>query len=209
MISLLIDIIVEMNHDNNEVLIVKNIPVYDKPDYKFTFSNSINYKSSIYSHEWKQDESKILMGVIRVPTKITVYKDFMDSHKIQKNNYCKIFHPSAIISQQTIIGSGTMLGPGTIVGPFVQIGNLVSINRGVRIGHHTKIGDFCTLNPGSNIAGGTIIGQNTTIGMGANVIDGINIGKNTIIGAGSVVTKPIPDNVVAYGAPAKVIRNNN
>ena len=45
--------------------------------------------------------------------------------------------------------------------------------------------------------------------MGANVIDGINIGKNTIIGAGSVVTKPIPDNVVAYGAPAKVIRNNN
>ena len=58
MISLLIDIIVEINHDNNEVLIVKNIPVYDKPEYKFTFSNSINYKSSIYSHSGNKMKAK-------------------------------------------------------------------------------------------------------------------------------------------------------
>ena len=73
----------------------------------------------------------------------------MDSHKIQKNSekiIQKIFHPIAIISQQTIIGSGTMLGPGTIVGlPLFKLETLLSINRGVRIGHHTKIGDFCTL----------------------------------------------------------------
>ena len=64
------------------------------------------------------------MGVIRVPTKITVYKDFMDSHKIQKNNYCKIFHPSAIISQQTIIGSGTMLGLAQLLGPLFKLETL-------------------------------------------------------------------------------------
>ena len=55
-----------MNHDNNEVLNCKKHSrnFYDKAYYKFTFSNSINYKSSIHSHKWKQDESKILMGVI-------------------------------------------------------------------------------------------------------------------------------------------------
>jgi acetyltransferase-like isoleucine patch superfamily enzyme len=44
--------------------------------------------------------------------------------------------------------------------------------------------------------------------MGVNIIDGIKVGKNTIIGAGSVVTRDIPDNVVAYGSPCKIIRDN-
>ena len=44
--------------------------------------------------------------------------------------------------------------------------------------------------------------------MGSNIIDGITIGNNVIIGAGSVVTKNIPDNVVAYGNPCKIIREN-
>ena len=35
------------------------------------------------------------------------------------------------------------------------------------------------------------------------------VGANTVIGMGSVVTKPIPDNVVAYGIPAKVIKEND
>ena len=35
---------------------------------------------------------------------------------------------------------------------------------------------------------------------------GVNIGNNAVIGAGSVVTKDIPDNVVAVGNPCKVIR---
>ena len=44
--------------------------------------------------------------------------------------------------------------------------------------------------------------------MGANIFDRVNVGKNTIIGAGSLVTKSIPDNVVAYGIPARVIKEN-
>jgi len=44
--------------------------------------------------------------------------------------------------------------------------------------------------------------------MGTNILNQVKIGKNTIIGAGSVVTKDIPDNVVAYGSPCKIIRDN-
>ena len=44
--------------------------------------------------------------------------------------------------------------------------------------------------------------------MGGNIINGVKIGSNTIIGAGSVVTRDIPDNVVAWGSPCKVVKDN-
>lgn len=52
------------------------------------------------------------------------------------------------------------------------------------------------------------IGDNVWIGGGAILMPGITIGNNVVIGAGSVVTKDIPDDVVAYGSPCRVIRAN-
>jgi acetyltransferase-like isoleucine patch superfamily enzyme len=48
-----------------------------------------------------------------------------------------------------------------------------------------------------------------TIGAGATVVDQITIGAGSIIGAGSLVTRDIPAGVIAYGNPAKVIREIN
>ena len=50
------------------------------------------------------------------------------------------------------------------------------------------------------------IGDNVWIGAGVIIVPGIRIGKNSVIGAGSVVTKDIPDNVVAVGNPCKILR---
>jgi maltose O-acetyltransferase len=50
------------------------------------------------------------------------------------------------------------------------------------------------------------IGDNVWLGGGAIVLPGVSIGNNTTIGAGSVVTKNIPDNVLAVGNPCKVVR---
>ena len=50
------------------------------------------------------------------------------------------------------------------------------------------------------------IGDNTWIGASVVIVPGVTIGKNVIIGAGSIVTKDIPDNVVAVGNPCRVIR---
>ena len=50
------------------------------------------------------------------------------------------------------------------------------------------------------------IGANSWIGAGAIIMPGVTIGKNVVIGAGSIVTKDIPDNVIAVGNPCKVLR---
>ena len=53
------------------------------------------------------------------------------------------------------------------------------------------------------------IGDNVWIGGNTVINPGVKIGANTVIGSGSVVTKDIPDNVVAAGNPCKVIREIN
>ncbi|WP_172564157.1 sugar O-acetyltransferase [Vibrio navarrensis] len=50
------------------------------------------------------------------------------------------------------------------------------------------------------------IGNNVWLGGGVIVCPGVNIGNNSVIGAGSVVTKDIPDNVVAVGNPCRVVK---
>lgn len=50
------------------------------------------------------------------------------------------------------------------------------------------------------------IGNNVWMGGNSVVLMGVTIGRNAVIGAGSVVTKDIPDNAVAVGNPARVIR---
>lgn len=51
------------------------------------------------------------------------------------------------------------------------------------------------------------IGNDVWIGGGVTINAGVNIGSNVVIGSGSVVTRDIPDNVVAFGNPCRVHRS--
>ncbi len=50
------------------------------------------------------------------------------------------------------------------------------------------------------------IGKNCWLGAGVIVLPGVTIGDNSVIGAGSVVTKDIPENVIAVGNPCRILR---
>ena len=54
--------------------------------------------------------------------------------------------------------------------------------------------------------GTVIIKKNAWLGEGVAVMPGVTIGENSVIGANAVVTKDIPDNSIAVGIPAKVIK---
>jgi sugar O-acyltransferase (sialic acid O-acetyltransferase NeuD family) len=122
--------------------------------------------------------------------------------------FINIIHDGLDISNTSKLGRGVLINSKVSIAAHTTIGDFVSINRHVSIGHHTNIGKYCSINPGVNIAGNVTIGEGTTIGMGTNILHQVKIGKNSIIGAGSVVTKDIPDNVVAYGSPCRIIRDN-
>ena len=53
------------------------------------------------------------------------------------------------------------------------------------------------------------IGRNCWLGAGVIVLPGVTIGDNVVVGAGSVVTKDLPDNVVAVGTPCRVLQEVN
>lgn len=115
-------------------------------------------------------------------------------------------HPTCVVSRKSTVGAGSSINIGGIVAGFTAIGRHVHVNRGVTIGHHTVIEDYVTVGPGVDIAGNCRIGAHTYIGIGATIIDGIRIGRHCVVGAGAVVTKDLPDRVLALGVPAKVAK---
>ena len=123
-------------------------------------------------------------------------------------NFCELIHPKAHIGSNVHVGEGVLIAPGVVVAPNAQIGDFSIINRMASIGHESTIGKYSNIGPAVTIAGSSNIGNSCIISMGASVLDQINVGKSSMIGAGAVVTKDLPDKVVALGVPAKVIRKN-
>ncbi len=115
-------------------------------------------------------------------------------------------HPSAVVAQDAVLGAGTVLVAGAVVNPGARIGRSVIINTAASIDHDCVIGDAVHICPGVHLAGRVVVGQATQVGIGATVVDGVRIGAGVLIGAGAVVVRDIPDNVVAYGVPARVKR---
>ena len=118
-----------------------------------------------------------------------------------------IISPEAIVDKNVKIDEGTILMPGSIINIDSSIGKNCIINTGSIIEHDCKIGNHCHIAPGVHISGAVNIGKLSFIGIGTTIIQGIKIGKNVTIGAGSVVIKDIPDNVIAVGNPAEIIKN--
>ena len=100
---------------------------------------------------------------------------------------------------------GFDLGSDTDIGAFSYINALygVVIEDNVQIGSHCSIYSVSTI----DISFGRILLKNNSrIGSHSTILPGVSIGKNSIIGAHSLVNKDIPDNVVAFGVPVKVVR---
>ena len=120
-----------------------------------------------------------------------------------------IIHPNAVVSKNARLGKGILIECGCLITPNPIIGDNVVVNTGSQVNHDNIIEDNVYIASGVILSGGIKIGENTLLDDGVIVTLGCSVGKNSLIGAGAVVTKNIPDEVVAYGSPCKVIRENN
>ena len=127
-------------------------------------------------------------------------------------------HPAAVVIGDVELGEGASVWPqatlrgdeGRIVvgaGTNIQDGTTVHMTGGLShttMGAHVTVGHNCILH-------GCTIGDNALIGMGAIILDNAVVGEGALIGAGSLVTqnKVIPPGAMAFGNPAKVVRELN
>lgn len=88
---------------------------------------------------------------------------------------------------------------------------------GIVIGETAVIGNDCVIFHGVTLGGVNssktkrhpTLKNNVIVGTGAKILGNITIGENVKIGANSVVLKDIPDNAVAVGMPARVIKKDS
>ena len=130
------------------------------------------------------------------------------------------------------IGEGCYIEPpfrANWGGKFVHFGKNIYANFNLTLvdDTHIFVGDYTMFGPNVTVAtaghpilpelrekayqynAAVHIGKNCWIGAGAVILPGVTVGDNVVIGAGSIVTKDIPDNVVAVGNPCKVLREIN
>ena len=107
-------------------------------------------------------------------------------------NNCHV-HYATEIGEGTVIAYG---GIGVVIHKDAVIGRNCVIESNVTIGGKSK-------NP---IV--PVIGDNVLIGTGAVILGPVHIGDNASIGAGAVVVNDVPENCVAVGVPARIIKRN-
>lgn len=162
---------------------VRNLPIFGDMDYlKEVDLKNVKLVAAIGRSVWRQN------AVV--------------SAKEYGAKFINIYHPNSFISKWNIIGEGAIIQSQCILQCDIKIGSFFVANDNVAIGHDTIIGDYVHINPNVNIAGGTIIGNDVFIGVKATILTS-KIGAGSIIGACALVTKDVPENIIAKGIPAK------
>ena len=145
---------------------------------------------------------------------------------------CVCIYAGTTIGRNTLLGDNCSIREDCTIGDYCIISRNVSVNYCTKIGNHVKVMDnshitgnmvieddvfvsvlVSTTNDNSigrdsysDNMKGAYIKKGAMIGAGANLLPNITIGSGAIVGAGSVVTKDVPDKMVAMGIPAKVIK---
>jgi sugar O-acyltransferase (sialic acid O-acetyltransferase NeuD family) len=134
-------------------------------------------------------------------------KKLYDKFTSLGGEFTSTISPLAIIGSFDVqIGIGSNILSGSIFSNSTEIGIGCIVYYNSIITHDCKIGDFVEISPAVTLLGRCEIGSYSQIGSNATILPDIKIGENVIIGAGSVITKNLPDNYVAVGIPAKIIK---
>jgi len=137
-------------------------------------------------------------------------KKIKDQFENIGGEFTSLISPFAKIGHYgNVIAKGCNIMTGSVITSNVKLHTGVLINLNCTIGHDSELGCFVELSPGVSISGNCNIGDYANIGTNATVLPNVTVGKNVVIGAGAVVTKDIPDNSVAVGIPAKIIKQRS
>jgi sugar O-acyltransferase (sialic acid O-acetyltransferase NeuD family) len=113
-------------------------------------------------------------------------------------------HPRSTVAASAQIEAAVVVGAGAIIMVRARIGRGAVINTNASVDHDTVVGDFAHVSPGVTVGANVLIGQETLLAPAACVVAHRRVGARSVIGAGAVVVRDIPDDVIAFGNPARV-----
>jgi acetyltransferase-like isoleucine patch superfamily enzyme len=121
---------------------------------------------------------------------------------------------NTLIREKTVIGDRTSIGTATILEGNTIICNDVNLQSMVYIPTNTTIEDRVFVGPNAVLTNdryppspcltGPRIKSDAAIGANATILPGICIGEGSLVAAGSVVTRDVPDHMLAVGIPARI-----
>ena len=125
--------------------------------------------------------------------------------------------PGAIIREKVKIGKGAVVMMGAVINIGAVVGEGTMIDMGAVLGGRALVGANCHIGAGAVLAGviepasakPVAIEDGVLVGANAVVIEGVHVGKNAVIAAGAVVIEDVPENAVAAGSPARVVKTKD
>lgn len=137
----------------------------------------------------------------------SIRKKIYERYKHNPNiSFPNLIDPSVITSDKIKLGIGNIICAGNILTVDISFGNFNMINLNCTIGHDAVIKNYVTMNPSVNLSGNTVLEDNVSIGTGVQIVQGLHIGENSVVAAGTVIKKDLPENSLASGNRAKVVK---
>lgn len=121
-------------------------------------------------------------------------------------HFVTAIHADAVVSKRTHIGAGVVIMPGVVINSGCTVGDFCIVNTHASLDHDSSMGEFSSLAPGAVTGGNVEISRFSAVCIGATLSNGVRIGEHTVVGAGAVVTDAIAAYRVAYGTPARIVR---
>jgi len=113
-----------------------------------------------------------------------------------------------IIEDDVEIGANTHIARGQLPRSDTVIGRGTKLDVLINVGHGVNIGKHCLIVGLTALFGRAKIGDYTQLSSMVCIREGVTVGSRVLVGTGAIVTKDIPDNMVAMGSPAKPICEN-
>lgn len=120
-----------------------------------------------------------------------------------------VVDPLASVAADVQLGPGCYVGAAAVVEPGSRIGAQAIVNTGAIVCHDSEVGDGAHVCPRACLGGHARVGRAAWIGIGSVLRDRARVGARALVGAGSLVLTEVPDGMVAWGQPARVIRESD
>jgi len=187
---------------------LKNLFIGEEPEQKVkTSKNSANVTIGV-SYKFRSS-SPIIGKNANLRSNTVIYND------VEIGDYFKTGH-GVLIREKTKIGDNVLIGTNSVVEGYCNIGSNISIQSNVYIPQNSSIDDYVFIGPCACFTNdryplrndhplqGPIIRKGASVGANSTFLSGIEIGEGAMVAAGAIVTRDVPKEYLAIGAPAKI-----